>query len=123
MGIPPLFGGDLRSSSLLTEPPKHPSTAAPFSATCLFGWHGSAQQQTQTITYFSTSVCTQPFQEAICRARSAIAKASWEGEKTQLGVEVQNPQTSLIVGTAMSPLLPSHPISSSTSTPVLEGHS
>lgn len=43
------------------------------------------------ITYFSTSVCTQPFQEAICRARSAIAKASWKGrEKT---AQSGDPQT------------------------------
>lgn len=32
----------------------------------------------KNLTYFSTSVCTQPFHEAICRARSAIAKASWK---------------------------------------------
>lgn len=44
------------------------------------------------VTYFSTSVCTQPFQEAICRARSAIAKASWKGrENTAQSGDRQNP--------------------------------
>lgn len=36
--------------------------------------------ETGTVTHFSTSVCTQPFHEAICRARSAMAKASWKGK-------------------------------------------
>lgn len=39
----------------------------------------SLEEQEEVGSYFSMSVWTLPFQEAICSARSAMASASWGG--------------------------------------------
>lgn len=44
----------------------------------------SLEEQEEVGSYFSMSVWTLPFQEAICSARSAMASASWGGGGTEL---------------------------------------